>query len=102
MLGDRSLGRIFSSPYRRCVETVQPLADATGLEIELREELVEGSPAAMVLPLIADPSEHDIVICTHGDVIGELIGPGRSAKKGSVWVLDPDHDLEPRGYMLPE
>ncbi len=102
MLGDRSLGRIFSSPYRRCVETVQPLADATGLEIELREELAEGSPAAMVLPLIADPGEHDIVICTHGDVIGELIGPGRQAKKGSVWVLDPDNDLEPRGYMLPE
>ena len=33
--------RIFSSPYDRCVQTVEPLAAQRGLPVELREELGE-------------------------------------------------------------
>jgi broad specificity phosphatase PhoE len=102
LLGQRRIGSILSSPYRRCVETVEPLAAAAGLEVELRDELAEGAPGSQVLPLIAGAGEGDIVLCTHGDVIGELIGHGRPAKKGSVWVLDPEHDLQPGEYLLPE
>ena len=36
-----TITRILSSPYRRCVETVEPLARARGLEIEQRPELGE-------------------------------------------------------------
>jgi broad specificity phosphatase PhoE len=35
------LTRILLSPYDRCVETVEPLARACGLEIEIRDELGE-------------------------------------------------------------
>jgi phosphohistidine phosphatase SixA len=102
MLEGRRLKRILSSPYRRCVETVEPLARAHRLEIELRDELAEGAPVSDVVALTAgQDDEADMVLCTHGDVIGEMVGHGRPAKKGSVWVLDPERDLEPRGYIVP-
>jgi phosphohistidine phosphatase SixA len=102
-LGRRPLERIISSPFVRCVETIEPLAQDAGLEIELRDELAEGSPVSDVLALIAghDDEQGDMVLCTHGDVIEEMVGRGRPAEKGSVWVLDPEHDLEPRRYVLP-
>jgi 8-oxo-dGTP diphosphatase len=103
MLSDRPLARIVTSPYRRCIQTVEPLAWAAGLEIEQRDELAEGSPLSDVLALIAcHDQQGDMVLCTHGDVIEEMVGRGRPAEKGSVWVLDPEHDLEPRRYILPE
>jgi len=37
-LSDYPLTRILSSPYDRCVETVEPLAQARGLEIEIHDE----------------------------------------------------------------
>ena len=38
-LADFKIDRIVSSPYLRCVQTVEPLAEALGLEIELDEQL---------------------------------------------------------------
>jgi phosphohistidine phosphatase SixA len=91
-----------TSPYRRCIQTVEPLAESAGLAIEQRPELAEGSPLSDVLALIAGHDhEGDMVLCTHGDVIEEIVGRGRPAAKGSVWVLDPEHHLEPRRYILP-
>ena len=101
LLADRPLERILTSPFLRCVETVVPLARATGLEPELRDELAEGAPASAARRLIAELGGQEAVLCSHGDVIGELIGQGRPAKKGSVWLLDPADGLEPRGYMVP-
>ncbi len=101
LLADRPLQRILTSPFLRCVETVAPLARATGLEPELRVELAEGSSAPAARRLIAELDGQEAVLCSHGDVIGELIGHGRPAKKGSVWLLDPARGLEPRGYMVP-
>jgi 8-oxo-dGTP diphosphatase len=104
MLSGRPLTRLVSSPYRRCLETIEPLAKAAGLEIEPRDELAEGSPISDVLALIAGHGDKqgDMVLCTHGDVIAAMVGQERPAEKGSVWVLDPEHDLEPGRYVLPE
>jgi phosphohistidine phosphatase SixA len=101
LLVDRPIRRILSSPYVRCVQTVEPLAERLKLEIELREELAEGAPAPAVLDLMRSLSDldGDAVLCTHGDVIAELIGYDRPAKKGSVWVLDPARDFEPVRYL---
>ena len=38
---DHGIKRIYSSPYPRAVETVRPLADALGIEIEIRNDLRE-------------------------------------------------------------
>ena len=73
--------RVLSSPYLRCVQTVEPL----GLEIELDDRLAEGAPRRATLELLGEVD--DAVACTHGDVIENVLG--RSLKKGEA-VLFPE------------
>jgi 8-oxo-dGTP diphosphatase len=81
MLASRDIRRIVSSPYTRCVETVEPLGAALALEVELDERLAEGAgdSAAELL------RETGIVACTHGDVVHALLG--RGLKKGEAFPL---------------
>ena len=69
-LAGEDVRRIVSSPYARCVQTVEPLAAALGLEVELDDRLAEGGGGA-ARALFEEPG---VVACTHGDVIFELIG----------------------------
>jgi phosphohistidine phosphatase SixA len=80
--------RIVSSPYVRCVQTVQPLARARGLELETDDALAEGAGEDAALALF-DRIGTDLVACVHGDLIEELLGETR--KKGSTTVVE----LEP-------
>jgi phosphohistidine phosphatase SixA len=93
--------RILTSPYLRCRQTVERLAPALGLPIEERAELAEGSTAEDALRLVASLDGETAVLCTHGDVVHELLG--EESKKGSTWVLDvgPDGSLERRDYLPP-
>ncbi len=77
--------RVLSSPYIRCVETVEPL----GLDIELDERLAEGAPRYETLALLADAD--GAVACTHGDVIENVLG--RSLRKGAAVVLPEGREL---------
>jgi len=79
----RSLGvrRILSSPYVRCVETVEPLAHALGLGVEHDRRLAEGAGRS-ALELLR---QEGVVCCTHGDVIEDVLGHG--LKKGAAVVL---------------
>jgi hypothetical protein len=86
LLGSRGVRRIVSSPYVRCVETVEPLGAALGLQVELDLRLAEGEGAAAG-PLVR---EDGVVACTHGDVVLALIG--RPLKKGAAAVVEPDGD----------
>jgi broad specificity phosphatase PhoE len=83
-LSQRAIGRIVSSPYRRCVETVEPLADALGLPVELDDRLAEGAPPKLALELLAELDGG--LACTHGDVIEAVLGYG--LRKGAVVVAD--------------
>ena len=85
-LADLSIGRILTSPYVRCVETVEPLAAALGLEIEEAAVLAEGSARAEVLSLLSTVAA-GTAVCSHGDVCHELVGERRTPK-GSAWVLE--------------
>jgi phosphohistidine phosphatase SixA len=76
------VSRVVSSPYVRCVQTVEPLAAALGVEVEEDERLEEGAGAAAT-PLL---SESGLVCCTHGDIAEALLG--RSLKKGAGVVLE--------------
>jgi 8-oxo-dGTP diphosphatase len=93
--------RILTSPYIRCRQTVEPLARALGRPIEERPELAEGSTAEDALRLVGSLDGQAAVLCTHGDVVYELLG--EESKKGSTWVLDADEDgsLERRVYIPP-
>lgn len=78
--------RILTSPYVRCAETVRPLADALGVDLEETAALAEGAARAQVMPLLATTGAGTL-LCTHGDVCHELLGR-RKTPKGSAWVVD--------------
>jgi phosphohistidine phosphatase SixA len=97
-LGDVPIDRIITSPYVRCVQTVEPLARALGLRIERSGGLAEGAAVSEALELIRESASVPTVLCSHGDVILEvldhladegLVGEEESRlKKGSVWVIE--------------
>lgn len=102
LLSPFPIKRILSSPYVRCVQTVEPLAERLGLQIETMEELAEGANAADVRRLMHSFSGELSLLCTHGDVIEAVLGPGVLNKKGGVWVLKNNNgSLEPAGYLAP-
>jgi phosphohistidine phosphatase SixA len=99
LLLPRSPTRVFSSPYVRCRQTVEPLAAALGLEVESRPELAEGGTTAEVVGLVTRRSEDVPVLCTHGDVVEALVG--EESEKGSAWVLVREGEALGRLEYLP-
>ena len=101
LLGDEPIARILSSPSHRCQATVEPLAGKLDLDIEVVNDLLEGTPAEKALRVL-DELDHtqDTVVCSHGDVIPDVLrrltARGMSVKdplkwaKGSTWALDYD------------
>lgn len=101
MLADRLAPRdptvLLSSPYLRCTETLEPLADRTGLSITIEERMAEETPLELALAALDDAPDN-AVLCSHGDVITEVVdalirrgmsvGPDMAPpRKGSVIVL---------------
>jgi 8-oxo-dGTP diphosphatase len=84
LLRHRPITRIASSPYVRCIETVEPLADALGIEVEIDERLAEGTPPELTLSLLGQLDGG--LACTHGDVIEAVLGYG--LRKGAAAVVD--------------
>ena len=89
--------RIGSSNYVRCVDTVKPFAKRLGIPLEMEAALVEGSHPHRIVGLIAELQEEAAALCSHGDVIADLIGHlfaegvamkgPREWAPGSVWEL---------------
>jgi phosphohistidine phosphatase SixA len=65
--------RIISSPAIRCVHTMQPLAEAANVPIELWDELGRDADATQILAAFSDPEFHHAVLCTHGEVLHQLL-----------------------------
>jgi 8-oxo-dGTP diphosphatase len=101
LLADEPVERLVSSPYMRCVQTLEPLALKTDLAIETTALLAEGAggePAVALLVSLAVAGS--VACCTHGDVVHEVVsalasggvvldGP-REAPVASTWVLEID------------
>jgi phosphohistidine phosphatase SixA len=85
-LSDRRLTRILSSPYDRCVQTVEPLAEARGLEVEIRDELGEEQQLEQGVELVRSLLDQAVAVCGHGGLSDALAGV--SQKKGETLVLD--------------
>jgi 8-oxo-dGTP diphosphatase len=88
--------RIVSSPFVRCRETVEPLAQKLGLEVELSDALAEGAPESQSLRLVEKLLDQHAVLCSHGDVLERLLGHfealgvnlgRRRLEKASIWEL---------------
>ena len=96
-LADVGVKRIISSPFVRCRQTLDPLAQRLRLPLELSDALAEGASLTDTLRLLEKVTGETTVLCTHGDVVGNVIdhlaGTGvpiddDRLEKGSTWVLD--------------
>jgi phosphohistidine phosphatase SixA len=63
--------RVVSSSYRRCVETVAPLAASLGLRVEEDDRLAEGADPEWAMGQLA--SAPGSALCTHGDVMASIV-----------------------------
>jgi 8-oxo-dGTP diphosphatase len=104
--------RLVASPFRRCVQTLEPLADQLGVTVEPDDRLAEGTGAHGALSLAEEVGEGTAVLCSHGDVIPDLldalIRDGLKLKKdelrwqkASTWVLHRDGARFTKGRYLP-
>jgi 8-oxo-dGTP diphosphatase len=109
-LQDRPIVRVLSSPFLRCVQTVEPLADQFGLSVTPADVLAEGAAFELVLDLI-ETLPDDSALCSHGDVIpeviralerrGMVIDGFRDSRKGSVWIIERANGVIDRASALP-
>lgn len=80
--------RVLTSPYLRCVQTVERLAAARRVPVEYRDELADDADPAeagrLIRELAADG--RPAVLCAHGDLIQELLA--EELAKGAVAVLE--------------
>jgi phosphohistidine phosphatase SixA len=83
---------ILTSPYRRCLETVGPLACARKLEIEVRKELGEESQSEEGTALVRSLAGRDVVVCGHGG-LESVVPDAPKWRKGAVFVLGPQLEL---------
>ena len=108
---DLPVGAIFSSPYLRCVQTLEPLARRRGLEVRKSPELAEGSGLHGAYSFFANPDLDHAVLCTHGDVIWELVEDLTNRRvlpafredldKGSTWVVETVKGVPVRARYIP-
>ena len=96
-LADMGATRVVSSPYVRCRQTLDPLAQRLRLPLELSDALAEGAPLTDTLRLFEKMAAETAVLCTHGDVVGNVIEHLQKTgvpvdddrlEKGSIWELE--------------
>jgi 8-oxo-dGTP diphosphatase len=98
--GDRAITRVLSSPSTRCRQTVEPIAERCGVTVEESPAIAEGAHVGDAMALIRSLIRTDAVLCSHGDVIpevisalaagGVLVNGRRSAAKGATYVIEVD------------
>jgi 8-oxo-dGTP diphosphatase len=114
LLHERRIRTVLSSPYVRCVQTVEPLARKVGAAVEPDDRFAEGGavgPALEALLALDGAGDHDGVACSHGDLIPlllhELVARGMAVdgalldQKGSVWSIDLVDGRPVRGTYTP-
>jgi len=111
LLKNSQVSAIFSSPYLRCVQTVEPLARARRLAIKQTDSLAEGYGLNGLDEFLTDQKLDGAVLSTHGDIVWELVedlvhrnlvraGAG-GFEKGSTWVLSVDDEGPVKATYLP-
>lgn len=102
---------IFSSPYLRCTQTVEPLSKASKLAVKTSIELAEGHGLDGLREFFGDKKLDHAVLCTHGDIVWELVedlvarhviraGDG-GFDKGATWVIATKDGIPTKARYLP-
>jgi len=110
-LADTGMTRIISSPYLRCVETVQPLARRIDRKVEQHEALAEGASHKAIDALLDEVAGSSTVLCSHGDVIPAALDrfsrlgveflSSFACQKGSTWSIGHDGSSFTDALYLP-
>ena len=87
---------LWSSPYVRCIQTLEPLGRRLQRSVGIEPRLTEDEPVEPVLELLQEVAD-GAVLCSHGDIIPAAIQALQSSgtairtpvdwRKASVWVL---------------
>jgi 8-oxo-dGTP diphosphatase len=106
--------RLLTSPYLRCVQTLEPLARRLNMPMEQPDDLAEGASEGRVIGLLGEAMADNSVLCSHGDVIATALDwlqrqratfhddPAK-AEKGSVWMVEKGtRGLEARYLPVPK
>jgi broad specificity phosphatase PhoE len=107
----RKVERVVTSPYLRCLETVDAIAAKRDLTITTANALAEGAPLSEALRVFEKVIDQEAVLCTHGDIVRDLLDHfGRHGlklrdhrmEKGSIWVLEvTDGEVTDARYRPP-
>ncbi len=110
-LATRPITRLVASPFVRCVQTLEPLGKLLDLPVERDPRLAEGTGASGALAVAAEVRGTGAVLCSHGDVIPDLLEhllvTGTKLKdelrwqKASAWELSWDGEQLAKGRYLP-
>ncbi len=109
-LAKKNVTALYASPYVRCIQTLEPLGDLTGLQVQADKRLFEDEPFEPVLDMLNEAAD-GAVLCTHGDiipaVIKALVRRGMEVEtppdwsKASVWVLRRKGERITKGKVWP-
>lgn len=110
-LAKTGITRLVSSPFPRCVETLEPLGHRLGITVEIDPRLAEAQGCAGALMLADELRDETAALCSHGDVIPDLLE--RLVRQGvrfdddlrwpkaSTWVLSRSGRGFSKGRFLP-
>jgi broad specificity phosphatase PhoE len=99
LLAGVGIERVLSSPATRCVQTLEPLAERLGVPVEGDARLREGADPRDALSLADElrAGGGHVALCSHGDVIPDLLRAVRDLgariddelrwPKASTWVI---------------
>jgi len=109
-LAQRGASSLYSSPYVRCIQTLEPLGELLGITVGVDDRLTEDHPFEPVLDLLTEV-EPGAVLCSHGDVIpatiaalarrGMEVPSDPDWRKATVWVLKRKGDRITKGTVWP-
>jgi broad specificity phosphatase PhoE len=102
---------LLSSPYRRSVQTLNPLASARKLPVTTGDEFGVGAGANTLLGAVMQLMVDAAVVCTHADVLEDLlrrlvglglVAAGRTTSENAgTWKLSLSHDGISQAAYLP-
>jgi broad specificity phosphatase PhoE len=98
LLDDMGATSVYTSPYRRCVQTAVPLGAHLAVPVIETDDLGEG-PADDAIQLVRKLANDSAALFSHGDIIPAVLehlvandsidlGPSPRCQKGSIWMLE--------------
>lgn len=109
-LADFAPTLLLSSPFMRCIQTLEPLGATLAITVTSDECLAEDNPFELILELL-ESCPDNAVLCSHGDMIpmvtdalerrGMVVTGMRDSRKASVWVLERQKGIIVRGHAWP-